>query len=343
MSKFDIRVMRSSASDLYDYITPDGIICEAEIFEVATIEKDADPLSEKILPYYIELTGKYQGVYFYDYMPIQSDLRGMLEPTEEQLQWNKQKDKEEKRQVEDLRRWFEKERLPEKTTEELYKICFSPSRDLDLPMKGPFMRTEGLEAACGASPNRFTSDNSVKIRVKVEELEGELIITEYLPFREEEDSKVDLDGLAKGIQSGDINPPGLTLPEEMKLSPAYLSRIASKYDIDTLASDDSKKLKQLADHVRKNGGVSQLGSSTADIQDKDKALREKVMAEAREKGYTGTYEKLMEQSGLKELSMAEVRKNGFTGTYEELMKKSLIITGACEKCGHTQPYGNGVK
>ena len=242
MSKFDIRVMRSSASDLCDYITPDGIICEAEIFEVATIEKDANPLSEKVLPYYIELTGKYQGVYFYDYVHIQSDLRGMLEPTEEQLQWNKQKDKEEKRQVEDLRRWFEKERLPEKTTEELYKICFSPSRELDLPMKGPFMRTEGLEAACGASPNRFTSDNSVKIRVKVEELEGELIITEYLPFREEEDSKVDLDGLAKGIQSGDINPPGLTLPEEMKLSPAYLSRIASKYDIDTLATEDSKQI-----------------------------------------------------------------------------------------------------
>ena len=203
MSKFK---MRSSLSDLYDYITPDGIICEAEIFEVATIEKDADPLSEKVLPYYIELTGKYQGVYFYEYLAVQHGFNSS------------------KRECQRLRKWYNENSGPEG----------SPTPD---------KIWEQIQVACNAAPSRHNSGTSVKIRVKVEEFEGELIITEYLPFREEEDSKVDLGELARGIQSGDINVPELTLPEEMKLNPAYLSRIASKYDIDTLATEDSKQLK----------------------------------------------------------------------------------------------------
>ena len=258
MSKINIR---SSLSDLYDHATHDGIICEAEIFEVATIEKDADPLSEKILPYYIELTGKYQGVYFYDYLRVQ----GYFESAEP----------EKARKLKSVRDC--REQLKKHGREEEY--LNTEGLDLaEVRILGTFCseqeaelrRWEQIQEACITGAGRLAPDKSVKIRVKVRKLDEELIIAEYLPFRDERDSEVDLDELAKGIHNGDINPPELTLPEEMKLSPAYLSRIASKYGLDTLALDDSKKLKQLADHVRKNGGVSQLGSSTADIAEGQK-------------------------------------------------------------------------
>ena len=253
MSKINIR---SSLSDLYDHATHDGIICEAEIFEVATIASDACQLSEKIMPYYIELTGKYQGVYFYDYLRVQGYFES-AEPEKARKLKSVRDCREQLKKHGREEEYLNTEGLDLAETRILGTFCSEQEAEL--------RRWEQIQEACITGAGRLTPDKSVKIRVKVRKLDEELIIAEYLPFRDERDSEVDLDELAKGIHNGDINPPELTLPEEMKLNPAYLSRIASKYGLDTLATEDSKQLKHLSAHLRKYGFDDEIGRLIQDM------------------------------------------------------------------------------